>query len=279
MKNYLRRAVYGLCLPVAVCCDTAAFTPITVDCHTLQTSAVINPEQRIEIPAQGFSLLPPQGDRWCYRLLTSAGITFFKIPKIEGAFESPPSLEEVVTLRMFSAIAMSLKGLRDFGTPSENPDELKTLVNQLISEYLFAQIFAGLRTPKHRFRLLESNVVVKSYSGASCVRFDARVEERGNFQAPNLVFLLNLASNVVCQHPVAPEIGLIWVGFVERHPEEDQPTADTLKGEYEPYVQSLHFMQPRAVIKRAAASDCKMNCDGEKIWRNKLRFLPLALCS
>jgi hypothetical protein len=40
-------------------------------------------------------------------------------------------------------------------------------------------------------------------------------------------------------------MGLIWVGFVERHLKGDQPTADTLKAEYEPYLQSLRFMPPR----------------------------------
>jgi len=84
MKNYLKRAVYGLCFTAAVCCDAATFTSITLDCHTLQTSAVINPEQRIEIAAQGFSILPPQDDRWCYRLLTSAGVTFFKNFELKG---------------------------------------------------------------------------------------------------------------------------------------------------------------------------------------------------
>lgn len=101
-----------------------------------------------------------------------------------------------------------------------------------------------MRTAEHRYRLLESNVVTDTYSGASCVRFDATVEELGSSQAPDLVFLLNLAGNLVCRHPVAPEIGLIWVGFVERYLRGDQPLSDNLKQEYEPYVGSVQFMLP-----------------------------------
>jgi hypothetical protein len=40
-------------------------------------------------------------------------------------------------------------------------------------------------------------------------------------------------------------MGLVWVGFTERYLEGDQPTAHTLKAEYEPYIQSLRFMPPR----------------------------------
>jgi hypothetical protein len=115
----------------------------------------------------------------------------------------------------------------------------------LIREHLFTQISVGIATAEHRFRLLESNVVTESDAIRTCVRFEATVEERGSSQAPNLVFLLNLASNVVCRHTAAPEMGLIWVGFVERYLQGDQPNAHTLKEEYEPYVQSLRFMPPR----------------------------------
>jgi hypothetical protein len=49
----------------------------------------------------------------------------------------------------------------------------------------------------------------------------------------------------VCRHPTASDIDLIWVGFVERYAQGDQATADTLQGEYEPFVHSLQFMPPR----------------------------------
>ena len=73
-----------LCLPLAVYCEAADSSPITINCDTLQSSAVTNLEQRIEVAAPGFSVLPPRGELWCYRLMSSEGISFFKIPKSEN---------------------------------------------------------------------------------------------------------------------------------------------------------------------------------------------------
>jgi hypothetical protein len=207
-------------------------------------SSVAKLEQRIEIIAHGFSVLPPQGERWCYRLLASSGVSFFKIPKLEWPSERPPSLEEFVAGRLFSAIAVSLKGLRDVDGQIQHPDDLKALVDSLIREQVFSQFTTGLSSVDHRFRLLESNLTSETYAGAICARFDARVEERGNLQAPNLVFVLNFPGNVVCRHPAVSEAELIWIGVVERYLQGEQSTAEALKQEYESYVQSVQFMPP-----------------------------------
>lgn len=246
MKPCLSFAIYALCLAAAVCCDAASFIPPALDCEKLEYSTVINPEKPFEIAAHAFSVLPPKGAGWCYRLFATAGIGFFKIPRLEKVFSTPPTRDEFAKLHIFSAIAISLKGLPGVETQVQNSEELKALVGRLIREHLFTQLLVGITTAEHRFRLLESNVVApQSDGGAICVKFEATIEERGSSQAPDLVFLLNLASNVVCRHTVVPEMGLVWVGFTERYLEGDQPTADTLKAEYEPYVQSLRFMPPR----------------------------------
>lgn len=244
MKMYVYPAVVVLYLTVSDLCRAAEVLPGPLHCAMLQSTAVTKLEQRIEIADRGFSVLSPQGERWCYRLLTSNGVSFFKIPPIAG-FEKPPSLEEFVATRLFSGMAMSLKGLRDVETQIKNADELKAVVNLLIRDQLFSQMIVGIASMDHRFRLLESNVSSVAYSGAMCVKFDAKVEERGNVQAPTLVFVLNFPGNVVCRHPNVAETELIWIGFVERYLRSEQPAADTLKREYEPYVQSLEFTAPR----------------------------------
>jgi hypothetical protein len=245
MKTCLSWAVPVLCLATAAYCEAANVAPITLDCGALRFSAVTNIDRRVEIATPGFSILPPQGEHWCYRLMASQGISFFKIPKIEKAFERPPSREEVAALRMFSAIAISLKGIRNFKTNMQSPEELKSSVNLMIDERLFSQIMDGVESAEHRFRLLDSKVVMDNSSEASCARFDAKFEERGSVQAPGVVFLLNFTGNVVCRHPTASDLNLIWVGFIERYIEGDHPAMDTLKEEYEPFVQSLQFMLPR----------------------------------
>ena len=236
--------VLFFCVSFSALGRAAEVLPGPLHCAMLQTTAVTQLDQRIVIADRGFSVLPPQGGRWCYRLLTSAGVSFFKIPAFAG-FEKPPSLEEFVATRLFSAMAMSLKGFKDLKSQIESSDELKAVVNLLIREQLFSQITVGVATADHHFRLLESNVSTVAYSGAICVKFDAIVEERGNLQAPNLVFVLNFPGNVVCRHPHVSESELIWVGFTERYLRSEQPTADTLKREYEPYIQSLQFVASR----------------------------------
>jgi hypothetical protein len=241
---YIYTAVFCSCLIVAVLCSAADFVPTPPDCKALQSSPVTKLDQRIEIAAPGFSILPPQGERWCYRLLASSGASFFKIPPFSGPLEKP-SLEEFMARRLFSAMAMSIKGLIQESGDLKNPDELKSFVDRLIREHLFPQVITGLSSGEHRFLVLESNVAIMNLSNAVCVRFDGIIEEQGNRQAPRFVFVLNFPGNVVCRHPAAPETELIWIGFVERYLRGEQPSSLTLKGEYEPFIQSLRFMPPR----------------------------------
>ena len=104
-------------------------------------------EQRFEISAQGFSILPPQGERWCYRLLKTSGVSFFKIPTFKNAIEGRPPRDEVVKARLFSAIAMSLKGLVNEASDIQSSDELIALVKGWLSEHLFSQIMMGCALP------------------------------------------------------------------------------------------------------------------------------------
>jgi hypothetical protein len=97
---------------------------IPVSCDMAQTSAVTNLDQRIEIAAPGFSVLPPRGEGWCYRLMALDGISFFKLPKIKKGSDGPLAFR-MAALRVSSAMALSLKRLRDFGSKMQTADELK----------------------------------------------------------------------------------------------------------------------------------------------------------
>jgi hypothetical protein len=245
VKLDLTPTICVLSLIAAFCCEAASLTPITLNCDKLKSSALTNSERRIEITAQGFSVLPPQGEGWCYRLTGSQGISFYKVSRYGKVFEPPRSRAAIAVMHTFSAVAMSLKGFRDFGPNIQSPSEMQAAVDLLIREHVFAQILMGVITSEHSFYLVKSDIETDSYSSASCVRFQARIEERGNSQASGLVFILNLAHNIICRHPTGPEIGLIWVGLVERYAQGDQAGVDTLKEEYEPFVQSLQFIPPR----------------------------------
>ncbi len=242
MKTYLSCASMIFCFTIAVCCEaTDSLQTPPLNCTGLQTLPVTNLEQRVEIASQGFSVLPPQGEHWCYKLMADAGVSFFKIPKIGNASNRKPSRDEVLEMHLVSAIAMSLKGFEHVSSNVQSRRTMNNAVATMIHEQLFSQIVTGVLSQQHRFRVLESNVTVAAHGPANCVRFNASVEEKGHPQAPNLVFLLNYPRNLVCRHPSAPKIGLIWFGFVERYAQGDKPAAATLQGEYEPYLQSVQF--------------------------------------
>lgn len=170
MKSYLTPAACVLSLIAAFCCEAASLTPITLNCDKLKSSALTNSARRIEITTQGFSVLPPQGEAWCYRLMASQGISFYKVSRYGKVFEPPRSRAAIAAMHMFSAVAMSLKGFRDFGPNIQSPSEMQAAVDLLIRDHLFAQILMGVITSEHSFRLLESDIATDSYSGASCVR-------------------------------------------------------------------------------------------------------------
>jgi len=56
VKTYFCWLVCGLCLVLASLCNAADFISIPLDCKGLQASGT--GQQRIEVPAAGFSVLP-----------------------------------------------------------------------------------------------------------------------------------------------------------------------------------------------------------------------------
>jgi hypothetical protein len=247
MRRYIFGVVCGLCLVFAGFCSAADTQTIPLDCKGLQASAV--GEQRIEVQASGFSVLPPQGENWCVRSMASQGFTFLKHPasvEIPAQPPSPNDLFQVVlqTVR-FMGIAVALP---EFGTRSPSPDQLKVVVDQLIENHFFSQVVGGLSSAERRFRLVESHSAVDRSFGASCIRFDARVEEQGAFLAPaGVAVILNFFDNLICAHPqpASSNSSLIWISFVEVYREGDESVAATLNREVELFLRSLEFTGPR----------------------------------
>ncbi|MCM3904010.1 MAG: hypothetical protein ND866_20100, partial [Pyrinomonadaceae bacterium] len=183
--------------------------------------------------------------------MASAGFTFFKHPaniEIPAQPPTPNDLFQVVlqTVR-FMGIAAALP---EFGTEHPSPDQLKVVVDELISHDFFAQVVGGISSAERHFQLVESDSAVDGSFGASCVRFDAKVAEHGAFLAPpDVVIYLHFFNNLVCAHPqpTSATSSLVWIGFVEVYREGDQSVAATLSREVEPFLQSLQFTAPRIV--------------------------------
>jgi len=208
-------------------------------------------QQRIEVTDLGFSVLPPQGENWCVRSMSSQGFTFMKHPgsvEISAQPPTPNDLFQVVlqTVR-FMGIAVALP---EFGTHYPSPDQLKVVVDDLIRNHFFSQVVGGIGSSERHFRLVDSHSAIDGSIGASCVRFDATVAEEGAYLAPpDVVVNLNFFSNLVCAHPqpTSAKSSLVWLSFVEVYREGDQSAAGTLSGEVEPFLRSLEFTGPKIV--------------------------------
>ena len=249
MKIYIHWTVCSLYLTVAAFCGAAGFTPVPFDCSMAQSSVVTNLDQRIEVSAPGFSVLPPRGENWCVKSMASQGLGFLKAPVSVAVFGQPSSPNEIFPVALqafrFTGLAVSLP---DFGFNTESPEQLKVAVDEMISTHIFSQFIGGISSAERRYQLLESHSLVDRSFGASCVRFDAKVEERGMHQAPpGLVMILNFANNLICAHPqtASSKRGLIWISFVETYREGEQSAADMVRREVEPFLRSLQFMTPR----------------------------------
>jgi hypothetical protein len=164
-------------------------------------------------------------------------------------FGQPSSRDEVLPVAVravrFTGLAV---GIPDFGFNIDSPEQLKFSVDQMISTHIFSQFMGGISSAERRYQLLESHSLVDRSFGASCVRFDAKVQERGVHQAPpGLVMMLNFSNNLICAHPkpASSRSRLIWISFVEAYPEGDKPAADTVTREVVPFLESLQFVPPR----------------------------------
>jgi hypothetical protein len=248
VKTHACWLVCGLCLALAGICSAADSISIPLNCKGLQASGA--GQQRIEVAAAGFSVIPPQGENWCVRS-TASGFTFFKHPasvEIPAQPPTPDDLFQVVlqTVR-FMGIAVALP---EFGTHHPSPDQLKVVVDELISNHFFSQVVGGISSAERRFQLVESDSTVDGSLGASCVRFDAKVAEQGAYLAPSgVVIILHFFNNLVCAHPqpTSATSSLVWIGFVEVYREGDPSAAATLSQEVEPFLRSLEFTGPRIV--------------------------------
>jgi hypothetical protein len=105
--------------------------------------------------------------------------------------------------------------LPEFGTERPSPNQLKVVVDELISHHFFSQVVGGISSAERCFQLAESHSAVDGPFGASCVRFDAKVAEHGAYLAPHDVMInLNFFNNVVCAPHNPHPLRAVWYGSV-----------------------------------------------------------------
>ena len=241
--------VCALCLVLARFSSAADFISIPLNCKGLQASEA--GQQRIQVSDSGFSVLPPQGENWCVRSMVSQGFTFFKHPASVEISAKPPTPNDLFQVVLQTVRFMGIAAaLPEFGTHHPSPDQLKVVVDDLISNHFFSQVVGGISSAERHFQLVDSHSAMDGSLGASCVRFDAKVEELGAYLAPaDVVINLNFVGNLICANPqpTSANSSLIWIGFIEAYREGDQSAAATLSAEVEPFLRSLEFTGPKIV--------------------------------
>src|SRR5262249_50080975 len=98
MRRYVCWLVCGLCLVSAGVSSAADSISIPLSCKGLQASGA--GQQRIQVSDSGFSILPPQGENWCVRSMSSQGFGGLKILSIicttpESELSSPPASQPI----------------------------------------------------------------------------------------------------------------------------------------------------------------------------------------
>ena len=248
MRRYIRWIVFSLYLMVPGFCGAAVFTPIPFNCSVFDSFLVTNVDNRIEVSALGFSVLPPQGENWCVKSMAAKGLSFLKVPGSVAVFGQPRSPDDLLPAALqaarFTGVAV---GLPDFGFKTESPEQLKVAVDQMINIHIFSQFVGGISSAERQYELLESHSILDTSLDANCVRFDAKVEARGFHKALPGIVVLNFINNLICAHPQPPssKSPLIWISFVETYREGEQSTADSVRREVDPFLQSLQFMPAR----------------------------------
>ncbi|MGH2396585.1 MAG: hypothetical protein ACRDFW_06265 [bacterium] len=134
----------------------------------------------------------------------------------------------------------------------ESAEELQAFVQRWLRGGGRSRMFGSMTVldsaPVARFKLVESKVVLDNSLGATCVRWDAVIEERDNPKVPGSVLIQTIRNNFLCRHPHSRERVFILIGYSERHMQGEQPQSqlvEMLKQEVEPFLRSLRFIRPR----------------------------------
>src|SRR5262249_11751559 len=91
----------------AGCAGPRAGTSVTMDCRAMGMAQVTNSTTRVQVPSGGYSLVPPQGGRWCLRTPEPGAIAFNTHPLLGEPLHARPSDAEI--LHSFAVGAFLMK--------------------------------------------------------------------------------------------------------------------------------------------------------------------------
>lgn len=217
---------------------------VTLTCAGLGLDPVTSPDQRFQLP--GFSVLPPTGPHWCAK--SDSSIVVFSKNLFGGrALQSMPPQEEVAHTFVATAYVAAVDGPRPGDAAA-----LQTFIERWVGYGRPGDMQSGIwrisNKPKtgaesSRFTVVRFEAVEDTSLGATCVRYSADSEERGNPQAHGSIFVIEEGENYACLHPSSPD-QLIMIGYSERYIKDRRPgpsLVQTLKPELESFMRGIRF--------------------------------------
>lgn len=187
------------------------------------------PDERVEFPLWGYSVLPPKGSHWCVGRRDPRGVVFNTHPLLGRLIDEQPSRTEILHTLGLMTVADEVPRDAKVDTPAE----------------MFAFVEQRFLRTEPRFTVVQSSFRADPSPGAECVRFDAVIEERDNPGARDLVLVGVLRDNLVCRHPSTRVPVLVLVSASERYVQgtlNGPLLIDALRSEWEPSVRSLQFL-------------------------------------
>ena len=201
------------------CIVIVAALAIAGGCATGPTAIPIkDPTQRIEF--EGFSILPPQGEKW----FVVSPLPLFETAQYSFAKDNGG--------RGVTATALAFLSFTRIDTV---PAELRSSL--LESRAFRAEMEQTVDTGRNHPVSLKKNF--EEFHGAKCLRLDITAEDRGVPQFPGVAFILN-NRELVCLHPHSPII--VTLVYSQRAIQGAPFLSE--EGEGETFLNSLVFTAP-----------------------------------
>jgi hypothetical protein len=245
----LVRSLSGSALVLLTSACATVSTPRVVDCSTMGMKPVTQPEEGRTFREAGFAVELPRGDYWCVMRSDTAGLVVGKLLLGGRTFDRPPTLAEqthtfgavATTVTLQDTTVYRVEDLQVFLQRWQQAGELMTM--EWGNIVLLKSVSPG--SPPPRFTTSTETVEVVKIQDINCVLSRQTVEERGN---PGLLgqVLVLLNRNWYCLNPGSRRV--ILIGYSERYLQRYVPEPlliDALRGEVEPFVQSLRLVAPQ----------------------------------
>lgn len=199
-----------------------------INCQTLGLT-VPKPDQPIEFPLAGFSVVPPPGGMWCQGGLTQYGVTFFSYANLGHRVVAKPSDATLAHTFFIKVGVVDVKGRK-----IETPEDLKSFATWFWSS-------------DGRFKTRDIETTIENRWGTTCARTKVVQEERNNPRFPARTLILKVQPDFLCVHLRSPFPSVVDIGVSERYLDgvmTGQSFLETHRDEVAQFLENVRFSLP-----------------------------------